>query len=87
MPASTMSVILKQSDILLANPPVGSSALKIENRREKFPPVFYFLFFVAPYFFLFFQNISSLRFHYIKYPLPIARLRNRKMPFTITIAL
>jgi len=32
-----MSVVLKQSDILLANPPVGSSALRFKNRSEQFP--------------------------------------------------
>jgi len=36
MPLSSMSVILKQSDIILANPLVGSSALRIKNRRKKF---------------------------------------------------
>jgi len=34
---SSMSGVLKQSVILLANPPVGSSALRFKNRSEQFP--------------------------------------------------
>jgi len=37
MSLSSMSIVLKQSDILLANPPVGSSALRFKNRPEQFP--------------------------------------------------
>jgi len=32
-----MSIVLKQSEILLANPLVGSSALRFKNRPEQFP--------------------------------------------------
>ena len=37
MPVSTMSVILKRSDIVLATLPVGSSAIRVKNRPEQFP--------------------------------------------------